>query len=110
MPQWLDYTFLGLGLASSAAISACVIVAAPHFAQVFSSFGAEISPLSRFFVKFYLLFAILPVLVLATWRYWPYKAFRSLVAAGFGIASSLMLLALFTWAMYDPIFRLSDTP
>ena len=109
-PRWLDAILLTFGLLISTAVAAWIVFASPQFAQVFNSFDTELPFVSRFFVQFYLVFLLLPLLVLAVWRYWPYPALRAIAAAGFSFFISLILLALFTWAMYFPIFKLGQAP
>lgn len=110
IPQWLERTLLAIGLLSSSVIAAWIVFAAPQFGEVFSAFGAEIPLVTRLVVRFYLVFLLLPLLVWAVWRYWPYPAFRSVAAAGWGVVSAIVVLALFTWVMYLPIFKLGVAP
>ena len=99
IPRWLVCKFPFVGLASSIAAAMLIIVMAPAYAEVFSSFGVEPQVLGRFFIRFHLVFLFFPVLVFCIWKYWPYQGFRSLAAELFGVIGSIILLCLFMWAM-----------
>lgn len=110
LSRWLDRTLLAVGLLSSCAVALWIVVAAPQFGEVFAAFGAEVSPIGQFFVRFHLLFLLLPVLIWTVSRYWPYSRFRYVAAAGLGVFSAAVFSFVFTWAMYQPILKLGQTP
>lgn len=88
----------------AAAVPALVV---PRFREVFESFGAELPFLTRLFMDHHYVLWLLPVLVIATWFFWPKVPHRSLAACLLGIGSLVLIVPVLVVAMYLPIFQLS---
>ncbi|RDZ29137.1 hypothetical protein [Lysobacter silvisoli] len=103
-PLWLV-----LGLLSAVFAALVPTLAVPMFAETFRSFGAELSPPTRWLVDGYLGLWVLPLLVVLVRMYWPRRRYRALAAGLCGLLGALVVLPLCAWALYLPIFRLGET-
>lgn len=79
----------------------------PDFADLFSSFGRSLPPVTRFVTEKHAMLLLLPVIFCALWVFWPAKVARLRIAMWFGWFSVLlMLMAL--GSMYLPIIEMAS--
>lgn len=107
MPTINNKPALAIGMILAALVPAIASWVVPGFRETFASFGAELPLLTRFFVNHTVTLWMLPVLVLAAWLFWPRRERRGLAALLVG-AGSLLVFPVMVFAMYLPIFSLSQ--
>jgi type II secretory pathway component PulF len=89
-----------------AVLSALIPTAAtPSFKVVFDSFGTELPMVTQLFFDYYLLLWSLPILVIVVHFSWPKKRKLPL---WLGIFSLVLTIPLSMWAMYSPVFHVSQ--
>ena len=102
-----DKVALAVGVLCAAIAATIPPLLVLQFREVFVSFGADLPPLTELFIHYNLALWLLPVLVVATWLYWPKATSRSLVACLMGVASLVLVVPVLVVALYLPIFQLS---
>lgn len=81
----------------------------PSFGQTFSAFGADLPWPTLWLLRAYPALWILPVIVLAVWRFWPRPDKRRLAAFWTGLTILVLGLPACVVALYAPIFLLAKT-
>ncbi len=100
---------LAIGVGFAFAGAGLILIAAPHFREMFNAFGAELPLLSRLLIMNSPIALIMPVVVIAIALGWPRREQRPMAALIAGLAMFLISPVLLFFAAYWPIFRLAAT-
>jgi hypothetical protein len=107
VPEPLDRVFLKMGVITPVALVLFMTLLATKFRSAFGSMGVEVPLVTHLFLSFYWTLLLLPILMLAAWRYLSGKKYRAILIIGFGLLNSVILWFLCMWVMYLPIFQLA---
>jgi type IV pilus assembly protein PilC len=109
MSRSVDRILLAVGLFATVVPMMLGIFVLPEFQKVFRDFGAELPLITSLVIEYRLLVALLPLLVIAAWLYWPNANIRGLAAIVVGVGGAGILAATMVVAMYLPIYGLAAT-
>ena len=94
--------YLVVGLFPTFVAASLVFFFVPDFIAMYAPAASRLPAQTRFVFSNYYLSALLPVLVLCSWRFWPNPSRRGPWVVGIGFVSSAAVLALCWWAVYQP--------
>ena len=105
LPGTKNYVFLAVGLILACLSSVFSYLFIPAFAELFE-FHAHVPAATRVLLRLYGLLLLLPLPVLAAWRYWPNRHQRGVAALATGLAVSLVSQAAIRVILFLPVLEL----
>jgi type II secretory pathway component PulF len=105
----IEKLLLASGLIFAALTAITPIFVIPHFVNVFSTFGTDLPLITQIVLKFYGVTAVLPLLVLIAWFFWPNRSHRAIAACITGFGGGFLFASIIMLSMYWPIFKMSPS-
>ena|SRR5450432_650410 len=105
LPRSRDPALLAVGLMLAGFASTLSYLSIPAFAEVLKNFP-HLPVATSLLLRFYWVVLLLPLLVVAAWRFWPNRSQRGTLSLMAGISVLLVSQALVQTILYLPVFEL----